>query len=203
MNKKLIAWLLIIPGGALVAVYMVLNIMGRLEMKIEIENENFLNFYREYGVGTLLGMFVAGIIMIVIGRMILKKEKTLKIEETEEHELKPGESIVFKQSGSTSLVIVTNQRVRYYGFMTKDLGNTYTNLPASDREDYEHNFIKSVRAVSNGDLLKSRLGRKAKFGVQLELKDGRIVNMPVASQDDVALRIGNAMKMAEVYGVRV
>lgn len=184
-----------IPGGVLVALWMALRILGGLEIKIEMNQKQYV-FYQNYGIGLILGGFVVGIILIIVGRTILKKENQRLREEKDEKELDPGENVIYKKSGSSAMVIVTNKRVRYYGYLTKEIRKSVSTAPDSDREDYEFSSIKFVKPVLVNDVVKSRFTSKRGWGVKLELNDGRVVHIPVEDQDEVANRIDNARRMA-------
>lgn len=75
MKNKLIAWALIIIGAVPVLVNCLLYMMARLDYSITIRDQSQYDFYVKYGIGTILTAFFAGILMIVIGTIMLKKEK--------------------------------------------------------------------------------------------------------------------------------
>jgi hypothetical protein len=196
MKRKLIAYGLIVLGGIPVLVKIILTIMGRLDQPLVINNEKLYNFYVENGVGITIGGFFIGIIMIVIGRMMLKKDKAASLEAEDEKHLNEGERVIFRQSTQESIVTVTNQRVRYYGFFTKDIKKNVINVPETDREDYLIKDIHTVKAVTNSDILKGRIKIKGNWGIQLGMKNGAIVNIPASKNEELANRIDIVIKQS-------
>lgn len=105
-----------------------------------------------------------------------------------------GERLIHKQKGNSSIVTVTNQRIRYYGYYTSELSRSVSNLPISDREDYLLSDVSRVKAINSSDLMKVWFGRDSKWGVRLEMKDGRIINIPASDQDVLANNIDIALR---------
>jgi hypothetical protein len=179
MKRKLIAYGLIIVGAIPVIIKVALTFMARTDMNLEVNNEGFVKFYNEYGTGIIIGGFFAGIIMIVIGYMMLKKDRTVVMEMKDEADLDENERIVLKHKSQDSIVTVTNQRVRYYGFYTKDVKNKIKDAPDSDREDYRISDIQSVKSMLNSEMFKSSVIKlKGYWGIQMVMKSGKVVNIP-------------------------
>lgn len=194
MNKKLKAYLLIGFGCIPVLIKIVIQVMSRTGQTIVFHNQKLYNLYAGYATGAIILGFFIGILMIVIGTMILKKEKARELTSLEEHELNEGERLVYKKIGGVAIVTVTNQRLRYYRFLKNDR-ETIKNLPA-EREDFSIAGIKSVKVVGINDIMKSWIKVKSKWGIQLELKDGRIVNIPIEEQEVLANHIDNLTKLS-------
>lgn len=186
MKKKLIAWVLIIAGFIPVVLKSVLYFMARLDYSFTIGSQKLYDFYSAYGAGIILAAFFAGIVMIVAGLTMLKKEKYSRMATDEDKDLNEGERLIHKQNGDSSIVTVTNQRVRYYGFYTKQLSNSVKNLPDSDKEDYKISDIRSVKAINSSDLMKVWFGLDSKWGIRLEMKNGKTINIPASGQDILA-----------------
>jgi hypothetical protein len=186
VKRKLIAWILIISGFIPVIFKSILYLMARLDYSVTIESRKLYDFYSAYGTGIIITAFFAGIVMIVAGLTMLKKEKYSRMATVEDKDLNVGERLIHKQNGDSSIVSVTNQRVRYYGFYTKELSNSVKNLPDSDREDYMISDILSVKAINSSDLMKVWFGLDSKWGIQLKMKNGKIINIPASGQDILA-----------------
>ncbi len=192
-NKLAIAWVLIIIGFVPIIVKVILSIAAGIDYPIQfqIENESVVAIFKEYGVGIIIGSYFAGILMVVIGFMILKKERIIKAANRDASNLDDGETLIHKQTGDNSIITITNKRVRFYGVYVKNLRYSSTNLPDSDKEDFLLTNISKVRPVNFSDVGSNRLAKKnpAKWGIQLQLKDGRIVNLPITEQDIVSGQI--------------
>ncbi|HEX2976566.1 MAG TPA: hypothetical protein VHO68_11580 [Bacteroidales bacterium] len=195
MKRKIIAYGLILAGAVPVLIQLILYFAGRLGTPIQINDEKLYNFYYKYGFGLVIFGFFAGIVMIVIGMNMLKKDKMTAKELNDEGDLMQGERLVLRHSTSSSIVTVTNMRVRYYGYYTKDLRRSATNLPDSDREDYPVNEIHTVKSLRNADMVrKSFIKVKGDWGIQLQMKNGTVINIPAADADTLSNRIDIILK---------
>ena len=134
--------------------------------------------------------------MMVVGWLILKKERIVAQSVRDERNLNPEEVVVFKQVGDISIVTVTNQRVRFYGTGVSNLRYSATNLPASDKEDYYITEIKSVRAINSTEFSSRKLVKKysSAWGIQLVLNNHITVNIPVTEQEKVAAHISQLIR---------
>lgn len=194
MKRKLIAYGLLVAGAVPVLFRIIIYIAAVTGNPIVIENEKLYNFYNEYGVGMLIFGFFAGILMIVIGLTMLKKDRMKANELKDENDLLQGERVILRHSTQSSIVTVTNQRVRYYGYYTKDLRRSAANLPDSDREDYPVNEIHGVKSLRNADMAKSFIKVKGDWGIQLQMKNGSLVNIPASDADTLSNRIDIVLK---------
>lgn len=187
MKKKLIAYGLIILG--------VLPIIGKIIFTVLARgNNHFVDLFSKFGNGFIFIIYFIGVILMIIGFYMLKKEKFKTKSEQEELDMNADENVVLKQVGSVSIVIITNKRVIFYGLFIDNLRKSVPNLPASNKMEYTIDEIQSVKAINSSDLTNTKTPINAKWGIQLELEEGKIVNIPISEQDIVAQHIDRLVK---------
>lgn len=187
MKKKLIAYVLIILG--------VLPIIGKIIFTVLARgNNHFVDLFSKFGSGFIFIIYFIGVILMIIGFYMLKKEKFKTKSEQEELDMNADENVVLKQVGSVSIVIITNKRVIFYGLFIDNLRKSVPNLPASNKMEYTIDEIQSVKAINSSDLTNTKTPINAKWGIQLELEEGKIVNIPISEQEIVAQHIDRLVK---------
>lgn len=189
--KKILAWVFILIGVIPIAINVILSAFDEGEFSIQVNDPQTYDFLsKNLDLIMVLGYF-GGIILITAGILILRNEKMKRISGLAESDLEPGEYIVNKSTDFVCHVYITNTRVRYIGAMTKELRRSAVNLPITDKEDYLMSDIKSVKAVLASDVASNFLAKrnKSNWGIQLELKDGTIVNIPVKNHLIIAGQI--------------
>jgi hypothetical protein len=194
MKKKIIAYSLIVLGALPIIGKIIYTILARSNQTIIINNDFIVDLFSKYGAGIVIGSFLVGVILMVVGFYMLKKEKSRTNSEEDELNMNADENVVLKQVGSVSIVIITNKRVIFYGFFIDNLRKSIPNLPWSNKAEYTIDEIQSVKAINSNDLTNKKTPINAKWGIQLELKEGKIVNIPISEQDIVALHIDRLVK---------
>jgi hypothetical protein len=194
MKKKLIAYCLIILGALPIIGRIIFAVLAEQNQPIYINNDFIVDLFSKYGAGIIIGSYFIGLIIMVVGFYMLKKEKFKSKSEQDELNMDGDEHIVLKQVGSVSIVIITNKRVIFYGFFIDNLRKSVPNLPASNKMEYTIEEIQRVNAINSSDLTSKKTPINAKWGIQLELKEGKIVNIPISEQDMVAQNIDRLIK---------
>jgi len=192
MKKKIIAFSLIVLGALPIIGKIMLTVFQH--QQIIIHNDFIIWLFKNYGVAVILSAFIIGVILMCTGFYMLKKENFRSKSDENEQNLNPGETIIHKQIGYVSIVTITNQRVFFYGFYIDNLRRSVPNIPLYNKMEYPIAEIKSVRAVSSSDLADRKMLISAKWGIQFELENGKIVNIPISGQDIVAQEIDKLIK---------
>lgn len=194
MKKKLIAYCLIILGALPIIGRIIFAVLAEQNQPIYINNDFIVELFAKYGAGIIIGSYFIGLIIMVVGFYMLKKEKFKSKSEQDELNMDGDEHIVLKQVGSVSIVIITNKRVIFYGFFIDNLRKSVPNLPASNKMEYTIDEIQSVKAINSLDLTNKKTPINAKWGIQLELKESKIVNIPISEQDIMVQQIDRLVK---------
>lgn len=182
MKKRIIAYILILLG--------VLPILSKILISaLYSGNQQMTVMLSRLGNGFIFSTYIIGAILMIIGFYMLKKEKFRSKSEEEEQNLNEGEKVVFKQVGGVSILTITNQRILFYGFYVDGMRKSITNLPPTNKVEYPIAEIVSVKPINSGDLADSKQLVSAKWGVQISMKNGKIINIPISEQDVVAQQI--------------
>jgi hypothetical protein len=179
MNKKMIAWILIALGALDIIVWFI-DGWGWT---------NYLfgdNVFTKYAWG----------ILIFGGFYMLKKENALYKAKIDDLDLNENETIIHKQTGNAAIVTVTNERVRFRGYSMDDVRKSSKGLPEGEIAEYQFSEIEKVQPVKSSEVAKFKIGKlvSLNWGVQLNLKDGNIINIPISDSELVAKHIEKQLK---------
>jgi hypothetical protein len=178
MNKKIIAYILI-GLGALDLIIWAFNgfSFGWLELVVGV------NDLSKYGAWVMIG----------IGFWMYRKEKAKDKSEIDAiTDLNEGEEIIFKNTGNSSIVTVTNKKVIFRAFNIDDtILKNHNNVVADEKAIFEYNDIESARFVKTKETAKTKIAGalNLEFGIQLIMKDGTIHNLPTSKSEIISAHI--------------
>lgn len=182
MKKKIIAYFLIVFGA--------LPLLSKIFFTaLSSGNQQAADMFPKFGNGFILIIYIIGAILMIMGFYILKKQKFITKSEQLEKNLNIGEKVISKHIGNASILTITNQRILFYGFYIDNLRKSVADLPKSNYEFYPLEEISSVKPINTNDLAQNKQLVSAKWGVQIGLKNGKIVNIPISEQELVAQQI--------------
>lgn len=171
MKNKILAYLLI--GLGVLDLYMLLT--TRRSWTNELFGNNILT-----QIGSEL-LFIAGIYLL---RKAKSKDQVLLDNIHIDH----NEKIIHQEMRNGSIVVLTTQMLRLYLFEKTSEKRIYIpNYPKYDRMYFYFDDIISVSPVTNRDI-EIPIGRiwLLKFGIQLKLKNGELINIPISNSEMLA-----------------
>jgi hypothetical protein len=129
-------------------------------------------------------------LMMIVGFYLISKDKAKKLESELDKSMMEGETILAKSRGASTILTVTNKRIRFIGF--GDMENMRMNskdVPAEDQVDYWLTEITDVQSVKSTEIAKFKIGKiiSTNWGIQLKLNDGNIVNLQCKDSEVMAL----------------
>jgi hypothetical protein len=132
-------------------------------------------------------------LMIASGFWLLKKENAKEKSEIDSvKDLEAGEEIIFKNTGTSTIVTVTSKKIIYRAFNVEE--NTiknHDNVIADEKAVFSYHDIDSVSAVKIKDIANTKIGKISgfEFGISLKMKDGKIVNLPTSKSELICAHI--------------
>ncbi len=178
MNKKIIYYGLIV-AGALDLLIWVLNgfSFGWIELIVGV------NVISKYGAW----------IMIASGIWLLKKENAKEMSEIDSiSDLEQGEEIIYKNTGNSTIITLTNKKLIYRGFNVEDKTLKYhDNVVQLEKAIFQYDEIENIFPVKVKDIANTKLGKLSgfEFGVSLQLKEGSTINLPCSKSELICAHI--------------
>ena len=163
MNKKIFYYILI-GLGALDLIIWVLNgfSFGWLELIVGV------NPISQYGAWIMIGA----------GGWLLNKENAKEQSDIDTvADLEPGEDIIFKNTGNTTIITLTSKKT--------------DNVIADEKAIIYYNDISNVSAVKSKDVANTKIGKllSFEFGISLKMKDGSTKNLPTSKSELICAHI--------------
>jgi hypothetical protein len=135
--------------------------------------------------------------MISLGIWGLTKAKAQdKMELDLIKELDDDEQVVFKHSGHSTLITLTNKRIIFNAFSIEDKiveGNK--NVVAESKVIFNYDTIESVKPVKTKETATTKFGGalNMEFGVQLTMNDGSINNLLTSKSEIISAHISKQL----------
>jgi len=155
------------------------------------------NGWLEYVVGVNALSQFGSWALILFGIWGLRKAKAKgQMELDLIKELDDDEQVVFKHSGNSTLITLTNKRIIFNAFSIDD--NTVEgnkNVVADSKVIFNYDTIESVKPVKTKETSTSKLGGalNMEFGVQLTMKDGSINNLLTSKSEIISAHISKQL----------
>lgn len=183
MNKKIVAYILIGLGALDLIVWMFNGFsFGWLELVVGV------NLISKYGAW----------IMIASGVWLLNKEKAKEKSEIDSvADLEIGEEIIFKNTGNTTIIIVTNKKIIYRAFNIEESTlKNHNDVVPEEKAIFQYADIDSVISVKVKDIANTKVGLLSgfEFGLSLKMKDGSVKNLPTSKSELLSAHISKYLK---------
>jgi hypothetical protein len=170
-----------------------LVVLGVSDFVAALANEEGVGFIESiFGENELTGRLfwvsiAVGIYMIKVGR----SEYKMKVDEID---IPEDEKVVHRQSGNGSFLTLTSNRIIFRCIELDTLRKQVRDMPSSDSITIFINDISSAKTVKNSEISKGLFSVVSSvfsrvWGVQLLLKDGAVINIPVSEPEVVAKMI--------------
>lgn len=177
MNKKIFYYILI-GLGALDLIIWVLNgfSFGWLELIVGV------NPISQYGAWIMIGA----------GGWLLNKENAKEKSDIDTvADLEPGEDIIFKNTGNTTIITLTSKKIIYRAFNVEESTvEKIDNVIADEKAIIYYNDISNVSAVMVKDVANTKIILvNYKFGISLKMKDGSTKNLPTSKSELICAHI--------------
>ncbi|MEI8096442.1 MAG: hypothetical protein WCG80_19695 [Spirochaetales bacterium] len=179
MGMVILAWALIVAGLADIGQWLV-------------EGGGWTNYLFGDNELTKYGWSIFIIVGITILVIRARKSKAMKSAQLDDVDLEEGEAVVHRQFSNSSLITVTNRKVRYHIYMgIDDLRKSINDIPDDEKSQVLFSDLVSAKVVKSSDVSRIALGKMMKniWGVQLILKSGKIWNIPTTDAELVAKHI--------------
>ena len=128
--------------------------------------------------------------LVAYGIWLIRKDKVLKKLEIELiTELDSDESIQFRKDNGASIFILTNKKILFRNYaMTKEMVDTFENMLIDEKRNIEFSEIESCKHITIGEVaaLSKNKNSTKKFGIQLILKSGEILNFDLRMKSEIA-----------------
>jgi hypothetical protein len=181
--KKNIGYILVILG---ILHYLLFFFNGRTFGWLEFVFG--VNIISQYGAGFMIAF---GVELIRRGRGQEKSEIDLVLD------LNDGEEIIYKNTGSVSIIILTTKKIIYRAFAVTDTTiEMNNNVFPYEKGTFQYSDINNVSPIKVKDIAKSKLGKLSglKFGISLNMKDGNIINLPAAKSELICAHLSKFIR---------
>jgi hypothetical protein len=125
-------------------------------------------------------------IMIAGGLHFIRKAKAVEQILLDDVDADDDEVVVHKESGRDAIIILTTNKLKFYGFNVSHLRDSIPNFPNQDNLIFDLHQIENVRFVMSKEV--ALIGKLIpfKWGIQVVLSDGQIFNLPISNSELVA-----------------
>ncbi len=174
-----------------------LVVLGVSDFVAALASEEGVGFFESaFGESELAGrlfwvLMAVGIYMIKIGR----SEYRMKVDEVD---IPEDEKVVHRQSGNGSLLTLTTQRIIFRCIELETLRKQVRDMPSSESVTLFLRDVSNARTVRNSEISRGLFSVVSSvfsriWGVQVSLKDGTLINLPVSEPEVVAKMIQKAI----------
>jgi len=181
--KKILSYILIAVGASDLILWVINGLsFGWLEFVVGV------NVISRYGPWLL----------ILGGVWLLRREQAIDKSEVDAvSDFEPGEDIIFKHIGNSTIVMLTSKRILYRSFNLQDsVYKNHNNVLADEKVSIYYSDINSVKAIRVKDIAKNAIGKLSgfEFGVSLSMKDGAEINIYTGKSHLIAAHISKLLK---------
>jgi hypothetical protein len=171
----------------------ILIALGASDLLIWVFN-GFSFGWLEFVVGVNVISKYGGWIMIAIGGAILNKisANTNAEQDKLDLNLEEGEEMIFSNNTTATIVHVSNKRLFFRNIdLTDQTIKENENVLTDSKIDFRLNEIKTCKPIKVKEIAKTKIGKVSgfTFGIQLEMTDGRIINISTTKADIISSHI--------------
>lgn len=131
-------------------------------------------------------------LIMIAGFYLISRDKAKKLESDLDKSMLEGETILAKSRGTSTILTVTNMRIRFIGYSGMDnMRNNSKDVPDVDQVDYWLTDIKEVKPVKSSEIAKFKIGKviSTNWGIQLTFKDNKIINLLCKDSETITLHV--------------
>jgi hypothetical protein len=136
-------------------------------------------------------------LMMIAGFYLISRDKAKKLESELDKSMLEGETVLAKSRGASTIITITNKRIRFIGFSGMDnMRNNSKDVPELDQVDYWLADIKNVKPVKSSEIAKFKIGKviSTNWGIQLVFKDDSLINLLCKDSETIALHIKSLLE---------